>query len=300
MTCSTLPDTVAAALAQAQAQGLARLDAQMLVLHALGRQVDDRAWLLAHDNDALTAEAASALQTLVRRRLDNEPVAYLTGRKEFFGLDLQVDGRVLVPRPDTETLVQWTLDVLDGMDQASVLDLGTGSGAIALAIKSSRPDVEVHARDFSHDALQVAQANAARLGLNVQFSQGSWFENLHTRYTVVVSNPPYIAEHDDHLPALRHEPQQALTSGPDGLDDIRLIIANAGQYLLAGGWLLLEHGYNQSAAVCALLTAAGFEQAQSRTDLAGTLRCSGARWPSGSTHELHTEDLSLRGISSTT
>jgi release factor glutamine methyltransferase len=236
----------------------------------------------------------------VQRRQDGEPVAYITGYKEFFGLNLQVDARVLVPRPDTETLVQWALDVLATAPvQAerveapplSVLDLGTGSGAIALAIKSSRPDVDVHARDFSADALQVAQANAKQLGLNVGFSQGSWFAGLRDSYTVVVSNPPYIAEHDSHLPALRHEPMEALTSGPDGLDDIRQIIGSAGNHLQPGGWLLLEHGHDQSDAVCALLAAAGLEQAQSRTDLTGTLRCSGARLPMGSTHELHREVL---------
>lgn len=291
MTNVSVPTTVAQALAHAQALGLARLDAQMLVLHALGRPVAERAWLLAHDTDSLPAPAAQVLQAFVQRRLDGEPVAYITGHKEFFGLDLQVDARVLVPRPDTETLVQWTLDVLEGAAQASVLDLGTGSGALALAIKNSRADVEVHARDFSVDALQIAQANAQRLGLNIQFSQGSWFADLPNRYTVVVSNPPYIAEQDSHLPALRHEPIEALTSGPDGLDDIRQIIANAGDHLLPGGWLLLEHGHDQSDAVCALLTTAGLEQAQSRTDLTGTLRCSGARFPAGSTHKLHREVL---------
>ncbi len=285
------PSTVAEALAHAQAQGLARLDAQMLLLHALGRPVADRAWLLAHDSDAIPPKIADALQTFVQRRLDGEPVAYITGHKEFFGLDLQVDARVLVPRPDTETLVQWALDVLEGSTQASVLDLGTGSGAIALAIKSSRPDVEVHARDVSFDALQVAEANAMRLGLNVQFSQGSWFADLHGRYTAVVSNPPYIAELDSHLPALRHEPMQALTSGPDGLGDIRLIIASAGDHLLPGGWLLLEHGHDQSDAVCALLAAAGLEQAQSRADLSNTLRCSGARQPRRDIQKLHTPIL---------
>lgn len=299
MSNSAIPDTVAAALAWAQTQGLARLDAQMLVLHALGRPVDDRAWLLTHDCDALDTDTAVTLRALVSRRLDHEPVAYLTGHKEFYGLDLQVDARVLVPRPDTETLVQWALDVLEGVPEASVLDLGTGSGAIALALKHFRPDSTVHGRDFSHDALAVAQSNAARLGLDVQFSQGSWFESLQSRYTLVVSNPPYIAEQDDHLPALRHEPPQALTSGADGLDDIRRIIANAGQHLLPGGWLLLEHGHDQSDAVCALLSAAGFEQAQSRMDLTGTLRCSGARQPQGSTHKLNTEDLSLRGFTDT-
>lgn len=283
MSSSPPPATVAAALVHAQAQGLARLDAQMLVLHALGRPLADRAWLLAHDSDAIVPDIAHALHALVQRRLHGEPVAYITGHKEFFGMDLLVDARVLVPRPDTEALVDWALDVLNGAEHASVLDLGTGSGAIALAIKSSRPDVDVHARDFSADALQVARANAARLGLGIHFSQGSWFTDLPDRYSVVVSNPPYIAEQDSHLPALRHEPIQALTSGADGLDDIRQIIAGAGLHLQSGGWLLLEHGHDQSDAVCALLTAAGLKHAQSRTDLTGTLRCSGAQFLAGHT-----------------
>lgn len=297
---SPLPASVADALAHAQMLGLERLDAQMLVLHAVGRPVADRAWLMVHDRDELPTSAAEALQTALQRRLDGEPMAYITGHKEFFGLNLQVDARVLVPRPDTETLVQWALDVLATAPvqaelveapRLSVLDLGTGSGAIALAIKSTRPDVDVHARDFSAEALQVAHANATRLGLDIRFSQGSWFADLPSRYTVVVSNPPYIAELDSHLPALRHEPQQALTSGPDGLNDIRQIIAQAGNHLQPGGWLLLEHGHDQSDAVCELLTAAGLEQAQSRPDLNGILRCSGARQPSRDIHNLHREDL---------
>jgi release factor glutamine methyltransferase len=285
------PATVAAVLAHALSSGLARLDAQMLVLHALGRPVGDRTWLLTHDTDPVPAQAADALQTAIQRRLHGEPVAYITGHKEFFGLDLQVDASVLVPRPDTETLVQWALDVLDGAAQARVLDLGTGSGAIALAIQHRRPDLAVHALDFNADALQVAQANAKRLELNVQFSQGSWFADVPDRYTVVVSNPPYIAEQDSHLPELRFEPIQALTSGPDGLTDIRHIIADAGKHLLPGGWLLLEHGHDQADAVCTLLALAGFEQVQSRTDLAGTLRCSGGRWITPGSHPLHRVDL---------
>jgi release factor glutamine methyltransferase len=151
--------------------------------------------------------------------------------------------------------------------------------------------VDVHARDFSAGALQVAQANAARLGLRIAFSQGSWFADLPSRYTVVVSNPPYIAEQDAHLPALRHEPLEALTSGSDGLDDIRQIIAHAGERLQPGGWLLLEHGHDQSGAVRMLLADAGLEQIQSRADLSGTPRCSGARLPLGDIQKLHMPTL---------
>ena len=275
----TAPNTVAAALAQAQAQGLERLDAQMLVLLAMGRDTSERAWLLTHDNDLLAPQQTTRLHGFVQRRLDGEPVAYIEGRKEFFGLDLQVDARVLVPRPDTETLVQWALEVLAGQTSAAALDLGTGSGAIALALKQQRPDCQVHARDLSADALQVAQANARRLHLEVQFSQGSWFDGLAQRFALVVSNPPYIVEGDHHLAALRHEPPSALASGADGLDDIRKIIEGIGPHLLPGGWLLLEHGYDQANAVCTLLQTAGLQEVQSRADLSGILRCSGGRWP---------------------
>lgn len=259
------------------------MDAQILLLFALARPLHDRAWLLAHDTELLNEAQQHRWDQALQRRLRGEPVAYITGHKDFFGLTLNVDARVLDPRPDTEILVEWALALLPAGQADRVLDLGTGSGAIALAIKSSRPDVDVHARDFSADALQVARANAARLGLGIHFSQGSWFTDLPDRYSVVVSNPPYIAEQDSHLPALRHEPIQALTSGADGLDDIRQIIAGAGLHLQSGGWLLLEHGHDQSDAVCALLTAAGLKHAQSRTDLTGTLRCSGAQFLAGHT-----------------
>lgn len=277
------PTTVAQALRWAQqAQSLDRLDAQLLVLHALGRDAHDRAWLLAHDADALPEVAHNTLQTAVLRRLSGEPVAYITGRKEFFGLDLQVDARVLVPRPDTETLVEWALEVLQAASasdaSAQVVDLGTGSGAIALALKHSRPELQVHAVDFSADALAVAQANAAQLHLDVHFAQGSWLDGVQGRFDLIVSNPPYIASADHHLAALRHEPLQALASGPDGLDDIRTIIRQAPVHLRPGGWLLLEHGYDQAAAVRALLADAGLQLSQSRRDLAGVERCSGGQW----------------------
>ncbi|WP_279338522.1 peptide chain release factor N(5)-glutamine methyltransferase [Hydrogenophaga taeniospiralis] len=269
------------ALTQAQQRGLDRLDTQMLLLLALGRDMNDRAWLLAHDTDPLPADAADRCADLVRRRLAGEPVAYLAGTKAFFGLDLQVDPRVLVPRPDTETLVQWALDVLAPPPaQARFLDLGTGSGAIALAVKAQRPDVAVTATDASADALSVAQANAERLELAVDFHLGSWLDAVPgQRFDVIASNPPYIAEGDPHLRALEHEPINALTAGADGLDDLRTIIACAHHALHPGGWLLLEHGHDQASAVRGLLSQHGFEAVGSRTDLAGIERCSGARWP---------------------
>jgi len=273
------PSTIAQAVGWAQTQGLDRLDAQLLVLHAVGRADVERAWLLAHDTDALPDSAHATLQATVRRRATSEPLAYITGRKAFYGLDLQVDARVLVPRPDTETLVDWALELL-GSAPARVLDLGTGSGAIALALQHSRPDLDVLATDFSADALAVAQANAQRLHLRVRFAQGSWLDGVQGRFDLIVSNPPYIAALDPHLAALTHEPLQALASGDHGLNDIRTIIAQAGRHLQPGGWLLLEHGYDQAAAVRTLLADAGFDHAQSRRDLAGIERCSGGRWPS--------------------
>ena len=272
------PCTVAQAQQKLRQQGLDPLDAQLLVLHVADRPVHDRAWLLSHDTDALPAEALRALQTLAQRRLQGEPVAYLTGLKAFYGLDLHVDARVLVPRPDTETLMDWALEVLAPTPAATVVDLGTGSGAIALALKHTRPALRVQAVEYSADALAVAQANAQRLGLDVAFAQGSWLTGVAGPFHAIVSNPPYIREDDEHMPALRHEPRQALTSGADGLDDIRTIIDQARSRLLPDGWLLLEHGYDQAAAVRALLMAAGFTEVQSRQDLAGVERCSGGNW----------------------
>lgn len=273
--------TLRHALAQAQHQGLARIDAQMLLLHALGRDDADRAWLIAHDSDALPPAAQAAFEALCQRRAAGEPVAYLTGRKAFYGLTLQVDARVLDPRPDTETLVDWALEVLAPHPAPHVADLGTGSGAIALALQHQRPDARVLAVDASAEALAVARANAERLGLPVRLWQGDWLSGLSAQegpFDAIVSNPPYIAAADPHLSALVHEPLSALASGADGLADIRTIVAQAPAWLAPGGWLLLEHGWDQADAVQALLRAAGFAQVQSRHDLAGIARCTGGRW----------------------
>jgi len=280
------PLTVTEALQQARQQGLDRLDAQLLLLQALDRAGQDRAWLLAHDTDALSADAQARLAALVARRAAGEPLAYLTGHREFFGLDLQVDPRVLVPRPDTETLVRWALALLpatpdpaaQSAPRGPVLDLGTGSGAIALALKAQRPELRVVALDQSEAALAVARANAHRLGLAIDFCHGNWLDGVLERYPLIVANPPYIADADPHLPALRFEPLQALTAGADGLRDLRAIVAAAPACLHPGGWLLLEHGYDQAGRVCQLLLAAGFTQVQSRFDLAGIARCSGGQW----------------------
>ena len=268
--------TLVQALAEARAAGLDALDAELLLLHQLGRP-DDRAWLRAHDRDSLTAEQHGAFEQLCLRRRAGEPVAYLVGRKEFFGLSLAVDARVLVPRPDTETLVDWALALL-GDAPLQALDLGTGSGAIALALKHARPAWQVSAIDASPAALAVAQANAQALGLTVNFQQGHWLDGLAGPWDLVVSNPPYIAEGDSHLAALRHEPASALVAGPDGLADLRHIIRQAPACLAPGGWLLLEHGHDQAEAVRELLASAGFTAVCSQRDLAGIPRCSGGQW----------------------
>ncbi|AEG94005.1 peptide chain release factor N(5)-glutamine methyltransferase [Ramlibacter tataouinensis] len=269
--------TLAQALASAQTLGLARLDAQLLLLHALGRRQQERAWLLAHDTDELPAAAAAAFEALCSRRHQGEPLAYLVGHKEFFGLQLAVDPRVLVPRPDTETLVEWAVALLAGRERPAVADLGTGSGAIALALKRRVPGARVLAVDRSAPALAVAAGNAAAHGLEVAWRQGSWLEGLDGPFDLIVSNPPYVAASDPHLAALRHEPLSALASGPDGLDDIRTIVAQAPARLAPGGWLLLEHGWDQAEAVRALLRSAGLAAVRSRRDLAGIERCSGGQ-----------------------
>ncbi|WP_411884030.1 peptide chain release factor N(5)-glutamine methyltransferase [Polaromonas sp. YR568] len=282
------PPTCAHALAAAQAQGLDRLDAQLLLLHALGKPGDARAWLLAHDTDVLPEKPAEDFRAMCARRAAGEPLAYIVGSKEFFGLTLQVDARVLVPRPDTETLVDWALECLKAPampPKPAVLDLGTGSGAIALAIayslRATAHQARVVAVDASADALDVARDNAGRLGLSLDFIQSHWLKEVGEHFHLILSNPPYIASADPHLEALAYEPLTALAAGEDGLDDIREIVRQAPGHLLAGGWLLLEHGYDQAEAVCALLAQEGFVQVQSRLDLAGIARCSGGLWPGG-------------------
>ncbi len=272
--------TVAQSLLSAQARGLARIDVQRLLLHVLGRDPHERAWLLAHDLDRLTPAQAARLGELCDRRLQGEPVAYLVGQKNFHGLDLAVDARVLDPREDTETLVDWALACIPPGQACRVADLGTGSGAVALSLGARRPLAEITATDISADALAVARANGERLGVTVRWRQGRWYQPLAGEcFDVIVSNPPYIAEGDPHLPALRHEPRTALVSGADGLDDLRRIVAGAPAHLRPNGWLLLEHGWDQAAAVRELLRSAGLQIVESRLDSAGIERCSGGRWP---------------------
>ncbi|MGH6647418.1 peptide chain release factor N(5)-glutamine methyltransferase [Aquabacterium sp.] len=275
-----LPTTVAQALAQARQGGVDRLDAQLMLCTLLQRP---RAWLLAHDEDALPADLAERYASWAHRRAQGEPLAYLLGDKEFYGLNLGVGPDVLIPRPDTETLVEWALELIPAGPLSSpfeVLDLGTGSGAIALALQHHRPQARVTAVDASPGALAVAQANAQRLKLPVENLPGSWFEPVAGRhFDLVVSNPPYIAEDDEHMAALRFEPKQALTSGATGLDDLCLITAEASRHLKPGGWLLLEHGYNQAEAVSDLLKNRGFRHVGTRTDLGKNPRCTGGQKP---------------------
>lgn len=266
---------MAQALAEARTLGLARLDAQLLLGWVMGRP---RAWLLAHDDAPVPAAEAARYALACAQRADDVPLAYLTGEREFHGLPLAVAPGVLVPRPETEHLVDWALACLLGLDQPAVADLGTGSGAIALALAAACPAAHITAVERSPVALAVAQANGMRLGLPVHWHAGDWWLPLAGQtFDLVVSNPPYIATEDAHLPALRHEPLEALVSGADGLDALRTIIAGAPEHLVPGGWLLLEHGHDQGPAVRQLLLDSGLADAVTRPDLAGLDRCSGAR-----------------------
>lgn len=277
--------TIGQALIRARESGVERLDAQLLMATCMQRS---RAWLIANDDAVLSSSQAAEFTAWITRRAAGEPVAYILGEKEFHGLTLIVNADVLVPRPDTETLVEWALEVLrKGPMDPRVIDLGTGSGAIALAIKNAMPQAQVTALDESEAALQVALTNGQRLGLDVAWRHGHWWAAVPgEHFDLAVSNPPYIAEGDTHLDALTHEPRTALTAGADGLDDIRLIVTEAKDHLRPSAWLLLEHGHDQADAVAALLTAAGFVDVQSHMDLAGIARCTGGRTPhQASPHE---------------
>lgn len=269
------PTTVARALA---ACSLVPVDAKILLGHVLGR---DRAWLAAHAYDFLTAEQAKAFDALARRRREGEPVAYLTGRREFYGLDLEITPEVLIPRPETELLVDLALARIPDGVPARVLDLGTGSGAVALAIARERPHARVLGADSSPAAIALARRNAARHGIgNASFIESDWFEGLpRERFDVIAANPPYVAAGDPHLEEgdLRFEPPAALTADGDGLAAIRAIVALAPAYLAPRGFLLLEHGYDQAQAVQALLHEAGLVEVRSARDLAGIWRVTGAR-----------------------
>ncbi len=269
--------TVAMALVAARAKGVDGLDAQLLLVRALGCT---RTWLLAHEDAVIEPGQATGFRSDISRRAEGEPLAYLLGEKEFYGLMLGVNPSVLVPRPETEILVDWASELLGAPQvEASnphVLDLGTGSGAIALALKRTHPNAQISALDLSLDALAVARSNALRLGLAVEFRCGHWWDGFgEQRFHVVVSNPPYVDPADANLAALRHEPGIALVSSGGGLLALATIVAGAADHLEPGGWLVLEHGNEQAPAVRSLLQRHGFVEVQTRQDLAGWPRCSG-------------------------
>jgi release factor glutamine methyltransferase len=277
--------TVAAALAEARARGVASLDAQLLLARLL---TTTRTRLIAHDERTLAPAEVARWSAWLDRRIAGEPLAYLLGEKEFHGLLLEVDANVLVPRPETELLVDWACERIAALrsnraDKSPAgpiraIDLGTGSGAIALALKRANPAIRISATDVSSAALAVARRNAERLGLAIEFVETSWWQGLGERhFEVAVANPPYIAADDAYLPGLRHEPTVALTPGGDGLGALRAIVAGAESALAPEAWLLVEHGFDQAASVRGMLAAAGFEAIETRRDLAGHERATGGR-----------------------
>ncbi len=270
---STMPETVRTLI---ETSGLPPGEARLLVAHALAV---DRAWLIAHPHDSIDEARQQVARGFLARRRAGEPIAYIVGRQEFYGLDLAVTPDVLIPRPETERLVELSLERL-GRESRRVLDLGTGSGAIAIAIAYSAPDAQVWATDVSPAALAIARANAARHAPGVRFVASDWFAALSgERFDLVVTNPPYVAAQDRHLAQgdLRFEPRAALVGGADGLDCIRRIVRTARAHLAPSGWLLFEHGYDQAQASRALLEEAGYADAASWPDLAGIPRVSGGR-----------------------
>lgn len=275
---------VADALAALSRAGLPALEARMLVSHVTGLS---RVQLITQDTYAVEDAARRQISELAARRLAGEPMAYLLGEREFFGRTFKVTPAVLIPRPDTEVLVEQALDRIDDMDAPTVLDMGTGSGIIAVTIALARPDARVWATDASADALAVAKDNAQALGAsNVRTARGDWYGALAQAdaprvFDLIVSNPPYIAAADAHLGQgdLRFEPASALTDNGDGLRHLRAIVDGAPARLAAGGWLLVEHGYDQGQAVHALLADAGFAGVFTVQDLGGQDRCSGGQWP---------------------
>ena len=278
-TAPTLDDLI-------QHSQLPRAEARRLLASLTGQPLT---WFMAHGDDSADPDIAARFHTLAERRRSGEPLAYLLGQQEFYGRPFAVSPAVLIPRADTETLVETALEQLLLLRQQrravplSLLELGTGSGIIAITLALEAPDTEVHAVERSPEALAVAQQNAKTLGANrIHWHPGSWWQALASprRFDLIVSNPPYIAANDHHLQQgdLRFEPPQALAAGPDGLDDLRIIIGGAPAHLNPGGWLLLEHGYDQEAPVQTLLRDAGFADVFTRRDLAGLPRVSGGRW----------------------
>jgi release factor glutamine methyltransferase len=268
----TIKSALAIAIAQLDGNE-AVLEAQLLIQHILKV---NRAWLITHENDALQPSIYNCFQELIERRVRGEPIAYILGKRDFYGLQLKVTTDTLIPRPDTETLVETALSKIPQNQSRQILDLGTGSGAIGLAIAHNRPKVTVTATDASLNALNVANENAKNLSIqNIKFVKSDWYRGLGGEtFDVIVSNPPYIEQNDHHLLQgdLRYEPLTALASGHDGLDDIKQIISLASQHLNPKGWLLLEHGYNQAETVASLMKATGFSKIETLKDLGGNQR----------------------------
>jgi release factor glutamine methyltransferase len=272
--------TVAHALGAARTAGVDRLEAQLMLAHLL---LQPRSWLIAHDDAALSAERASQYAQWLERRRAGEPLAYLLGQTEFCGLVLQVGPQVLIPRPETELLVDWGQEVLAAQfgstSTPSVVDLGCGSGAIALAIRHRWSTATVTAVDASAPALEIARRNAETLGLPITLAAGDWWSAVAgQRFHLALSNPPYIVPGDSHLAALHHEPFSALVAAEEGLADLHRLIDGAPSSLHPGGWMLLEHGHDQGAAVRWRLQQVGFSEVATRCDLAGLERCTGGRF----------------------
>jgi len=279
MTSPTLDDLI-------RHSQLPRAEARRLLASLTGQPLT---WFMAHGDDPAAPDITTRFRALAERRRAGEPLAYLLGQQEFYGRPFTVSPAVLIPRADTETLVETALEQLTRLRRQrcavplSLLELGAGSGIIAITLALEAPDTEVHAVERSPEALTVAQQNAKTLGADrIHWHPGSWWQALASprRFDLIVSNPPYIAANDHHLQQgdLRFEPPQALAAGPDGLDDLRIIIGGAPAHLNPGGWLLLEHGYDQEAPVQALLRDAGFADVFTRRDLAGQPRVSGGQW----------------------
>lgn len=273
---STVGDWLARAQATLSESESPRADAELLLMHVLDV---NRAWLYTWPEKALTESQCGELDALLARRREGHPVAHLTGVREFWSLPLRVAPSTLIPRPDTETLIEWVLD-LPLPTAARAVDLGTGTGAIALALKSEHPHWQVDAVEFNAGAVALATDNARRLRLDVKVMQGSWYEPLQPSYDLIVSNPPYIDPDDHHLNEgdVRFEPASALVAEASGMADLLHIIDHAPDYLTPGGWLLLEHGYDQASQVCDYLRQRGFDQVENRRDLGGNPRISGGCW----------------------
>lgn len=268
--------TLGQALAQAR-RSIHAGEAKLLLRHVLGRTPAE---IAAHPERELTPAASERYAALVARRAAGEPIAYLTGSREFHGREFQVTPAVLIPRPETELLVEIGFTKVSRGDTPRILDLGAGSGCVAITL-ALELNAEVTAVDVSADALAVAKGNAHRLGAQVTFAQSDWLDDIEGKFDLIVANPPYVAEGDPHLAEgdLRFEPMQALVCGPDGLAAIRRIVADAPRHLRAGGWLFLEHGYDQAEGVRELLAQRGFADIEQHRDLANILRVSGGRIP---------------------